>query len=413
MPGVPTSVVLLLSFPIIYNLPFDLLIAFYICTAICTQFSNSVIALYAGIPGDLSVLPILKERNALLSEFSLNENLIRTAFASVIGTAIGFLVLSMLVLFFIQYSTFLLRTEILFSVILFITIICLFWHANCILINLCLILSGCVLGITGYNSVLLKEFFTFGNFHLYGGIPVLPAFIALYAVPNLIQLNNQKQTYIRNESKPDTEKLKLKNYYSAASGGIIGSFVGLIPLLGSYASSNAAYWFARALNLTPLEKAIASESSNSAAFVVVLAPLLAFGIAIVPSEIILLEILRYGGWELNDVTEKTLYTLFLFSIGTTVAGYFTCTKLAGYLVKFIAKSGSWLPLLIIGVLIFNLYIIGNQSSNVFIYFITFTFCAFASLGFQKMQIDPIPLIFSWALGEQLLITGHRLVSLYF
>lgn len=412
MPGVPTSVVLLMSFPLIYNLPFDLLIAFYICIAICTQFSNSVIALYAGVPGDLTVLPILKERDALLKNFSLKENLTRTAFASVVGTIIGFSVLIVLVLFFIKHSIFLLRTEVLFSVICFIVLVCLFWRANRILINACLISIGCVLGITGYNSVLLKEFFTFDSFYLYGGLPVLPAFIALYAMPNLLQLNKQKQKYSIKEFEHNLTNTNSKAYTSAISGGIIGSVVGLIPLLGSYSSSNVAYWFAKALRLSPLEKAISSEASNSAAFVIVLAPLLAFGIAIVPSEIILLEMLKYNGWMLSDVTGKTLYILLLFSISTVIIGYFACTKLAAHLVTFISKSGAWLPMLIFAILIVNIYIIGSQSSNTGIYLITFIFCAFASLGFNKLQIDPIPLIFSWAVGEQLLVNGHRLLSLY-
>ena len=412
MPGVPTSVVLLISFPLIYNLPFDLLIAFYICVAICTQFSNSVIALYAGVPGDLTVLPILKERNVLLKNFSLKENLARTAFASVIGTFVGFSVLILLVLFFIEHSIFLLRTEVLFSVICFIILVCLLWRANRILVNAFLVFLGCVFGITGYNSVLLKEFFTFDSFYLYGGLPVLPAFIALYAMPNLLQLNKQKQKYSTEKIEYNATNKNFKAYMPAISGGFIGSIVGLIPLLGSYSSSNIAYWFAKTLRLSPLEKAISSESSNSAAFVIVLAPLLAFGIAIVPSEIILLEMLKYNGWTLSDITEKTLYTLILFSVITVIFGYYACTKLAAHLVTLISKSGTWLPILVFAILIINIYIIGGQSSNTGIYIITFIFCAVASLGFNKMQIDPIPLIFSWAMGEQLLINGHRLLSLY-
>lgn len=412
MPGVPTSVVLLLSFPLIYVLPFNLLIGFYIAVAICTQFSNSVIAIYAGVPGDLTALPVIKERNNLLKHFSIKENLTRTAFASSFGTIIGFCLLGLFVYFLSPYSVFLLRTEVLFSIIAIVLFVCLFWRKNNLLINAALLIIGLFIGIIGFNNLLLKDFFTFGIPILYGGIPIFPAFVALYAFPNLLRLNNDKKSFILDDT-PKNIISENKITSSSILGSLIGSGMGLVPLLGTYSSSNVAYWIGNALKLNSLEKIAASESSNSAAFVIVLVPLLVFGIAIVPSEAILLELLLSKGWSIEFVTPKTLYTLLGVTILSIFFGYYTCTKFAKYMVLCIMKSGKWITWIIFLTLLLNIYMIASYTNEIEIYLIVFFVCIALSTVLEKLEIDPIPLIFSWALGEQTIASGYTILNLYF
>jgi len=412
MPGVSTTVILLLTFPLIYNLPFDLIFAFYISVAICTQFSSSVIAIYAGIPGDITVLPVLKERNNLLKEFSIKENLYRTAVASAIGTCIGFSLLVAFVYFLGPYSIFLLRSEVLFSIILIVLVVCLFWQKNKILINFLLVPIGILIGTIGFNNLLLKDFFTFGNPILYGGIPVLPAFIALYAFPNLIKLNKDKKSFIVEQPPMNSDK-KNKIMSSSILGGSVGSFSGLVPILGSVSSSNIAYWISGSFKFSSLEKVAASEASNSAAFVVVLAPLLLFGIAIIPSEVILLEMLSSRGWTINFVTKETLLVLFFISSISVILGYYACTTLAKHMVTFIINTGQWLIWCFFLTLLINVYILSSYTSEVEIYFTVFFICVFLSIFFENKKIDPLPLIFPWAIAEQLIAVTYRMKDLHF
>ena len=413
MPGVPTSVVLLLTFPVIYNLPFDFLIAFYAAVAICTQFSNSVVAIYAGIPGDLTALPVVRERDNLLRLFSLKENLYRTAVASVFGTLVAFLILLFFVRYLSQYSIFLLRTEVLFSAMLIIFVGCIFWPNNSPLTNFIIAIIGGIIGIVGFNNILLIDFLTFNNSYLYGGIPIFPAFIALYAMPNLLKLNKQKKSYTLATDSVELSFISgQKNGKAVLLGSLTGSIAGLVPLLGTYSSSSVAYWFAKKLKFNSINRVICSESSNSAAFIIVLAPLLVFGIAIVPSELILLNLLSVNGWVIEDVTPKTLYFLAGVSFVSVVFGYYSCTKLARPLVNFIANSGSWMPWIFFLTLLVNVYIMAGYTNEEGIYFITFILCSLVSLFFNKNNIDPVPLIFSWAIGEQLIATSVRMLNLY-
>lgn len=417
--AMPISLILTLSFPILLTLEPNYAIAFYAIVAITTQFTNSVMALYAGIPGDISALPIISERKRLSVYFTIKENLQRTAVASGVGVIIGIFYLTLVFEFISPFTNYLIRSDFIFLILISVLIILLFWPGNKLLTNAFLIFAGGVIGMVGYHHTLKTTFLTFDNPILYGGLPFIAGFCGMYAVPNILSLSkfyaecsNEKTG---SDKKITSEKYRIstKNLFFTSIMGSLAGVIGLIPLIGTSISSNFLYRISKKFTNSPIKLAALSESCNSSAHILVLSPLLFFGIAIVPSEMVLLSAIETNAWRVSHVTTETFSLLIITASITLVISYFFSTTFSKILVELLKKYVKYsVPILLI-VLTFNVYFVGSLTKEIEIYIITFILSAVVGIILDRLNISSLPLIIFWAVSESIINVGLTVKSLYF
>lgn len=415
MPGIALSVATLFSMPFLMSFDVNYIIAFFVCVGVASQFSNSVIAIYTGVPGDFTALPIVQERKNLLNYYSIHENLFRTAASSVIGSFLGLFFIFLFFKVLSPYSTWIMRTEFIFSILLVIILGSLLWPKNKFYINLLSVIFGSIVGSIGYYSTFNLNVLTFNNTHLYHGVPLLAGFLSVYAFPNLLSLSKDLSGLKIDQSlnKKNNVNMSKFSYSSALMGSVVGCVCGLIPLISAWASSNTAYAISKKVNKKSINHAISSESANSAAYVSLIAPLLVFGLAIIPSEIILLEILEFQGWSVKYVNLNTFYILSISIFFTCVLSYICTTLIAKEIVHSLIKFQKIVLMLMFGLLLTSLYMASKYTHQIEIYFITFFIFSVIGIFLKQKNIDPLPFIFSWGIIDIIIHAGFRIIQIHF
>jgi len=135
--------------------------------------------------------------------------------------------------------------------------------------------------------------FTFGNAHLYEGLPLVTVVLGMYAVPSLINLFVTGKAIAADslitvkDSKQLVQGAKdvLKHWWLTLKSAIVGYIIGVIPGIGAFTSTFLTYGMAKKSSKTPeefgkgcVEGVIAPEAANNAKEAGGLLTTLAFGI---------------------------------------------------------------------------------------------------------------------------------------
>jgi len=412
IPAMGASLTLVLVYSFIEHMSFDMLLAFYAVFITSIQFSGSVVALWAGIPGEVTSLPILKERPSILANQQLSVALLRTAIGSAAAAILSLLAIGVLLFAESQFSI-LLRTEIIALILAIMILVSVWWGTNNLVTNLVLIAAGLVISNVGYHVYSHSEFLTFDQPWLYGGIPFLPVLLGVYAVPALIDLLKNKFDIVMTKrdystSAPDPLIMPILR------GTSIGFVLGLVPVIGVIVSSTVSHYVETKFKLsTALSRITAAESANNAAVVSVLIPLLLYGIAIQPSEAIILNILQNNLWTIQNITSFTFILGFFCVLTSVLVCYIISTVYAKKIVLLIKNHTNAVFVSIVLLLFVNVIYIGLQSSMGLYYLIVFL--VFLSIGgiLKYAKIDLMPFIFMFVVGDTVAPTFVRLYQLYF
>lgn len=406
IPTVGLSLILIMMYPSLHYISFDILLAFYTVALVCQYFSNSVVALWAGITGDPTSFPIVMERQTIIKQNELGAALKRTAQASALACFFGMTALFLLVSYIKSIMGFFLASLSNAFLMITILLIAVFWPKNKIWQNLLLVIMSVIVGLIGYHSNLDMIFLTFGNSDLYSGIPLLPVILGVYAMPLLwvtfvegIELFKN-----RNISKNIDVIIPKENVTLAPTirGGIIGFFMGLVPLVGTSFSSNVAHFFESKISVGDkhaLNRVTAAECANNSGAMSVLAPLLILGVAIVPSEMVLVSVLNDRGWTASDIQLST----YLWMAGTLFASigivYRICVRYSSKFISLVQNYQMFIVIFFVLFLITGLWISGGRTLQS-----EFTILIFAisvSFGFllQWIKINPIPFIIGYIIAS--------------
>lgn len=226
-------------------------------------------------------------------------------------------------------------------------------------------LLGMVVGLIGVHLVTGMDRFTFGSLYLRDGLPVIPVFLGIFAIPELATLASSvrgiasggkaltgiKQTMVG--VKEFSKYLRL-NFISSA----IGYLIGIIPGVGGIVASWVAYGQAKQTSkhgeefgTGHPEGIVAPESSNNAAGGGSLLTTMALGIpgsegcVLILGALVLLGITP-GPQMLTEHLPLTINMLLLVAVAGLLAGVI-CLMAAPYLVKIVGVSGIILfPILI-------------------------------------------------------------------
>jgi putative tricarboxylic transport membrane protein len=155
---------------------------------------------------------------------------------------------------------------------------------------------GLLIASVGWNDVFAGTRFTGGSLYLWDGIPLIPFFVGLLAVSELMAMSARGGQIASNVSIDIEVKGKARQTWEGildvilrpglvARSSLIGTFVGIVPGAGGAVASLMSYAAAKRISRTGntygtgnVEGLIASEVSNDAKEGGALLPTVAFGI---------------------------------------------------------------------------------------------------------------------------------------
>jgi putative tricarboxylic transport membrane protein len=408
IPGVGNFVLMLLIWPFLSVFGIVELLIMYASMAAISQYIGSIPAIVYGIPGESSSYPAVAESRNLTSVSQVSQAISGSAFGSVVGslTVVG------LCYAFVEYTDlikYFYSTKILVSLLLLVTLVMIFTVNNRWWVNFMLILSGIGLGMIGYNSYLNINFATFGNMHLYAGLPMPVVLICLFAIPQMLHHWDTEITKSLNKTY-ELGRLYILNPVALLGSTVIGFFGGLIPGLTTVFSSTAAYNASMLFTKDPVKRIVVSETANNAGAFSMLLPLLIFGVPLIGSEAILLFLMEQKGFNLvqfkfsDFLPELALGLVLVNAVGFMMA--WPLSKIVPSFYRFNIKI--IISLLIIALFFVTLYT-GYMNYSMAYYLVCFAILA--PLGVLLRNVDTLPLVFAFIIHNKLIDGLFRLHQL--
>ena len=414
LPSISMSVALIGMYGILLGVPFDTAISFFIVGHITVYFSASVLALWIGVAGDPSTFPILSERDKIIKNNLLGTALKRTAQASAISSICGLVMLFSFMYFISGVVDIFIYTHTSAALLTIMFIISLFWKSNKFYINLFLVIASVIIGNIGYHLKIGKSFLVFDNPALFGGIPLVPVILGMYAFPIMYDAFIESKNRQKNNNEYFELVVPKENvpFLPVIRGTIMGFFMGLVPLFGSSVSSNAIYFVENKIkNNTALDKITSAESANNASAVSLLAPLLILGVAILPSEMVLLSILQDNGWTIGHITFHTFVLLTFSIIVAIICCYILCVNYAVKLVAIFDRYQRTILIFFVAVMVWGIYNNGDMIAQSNFYIIILILSTIVGFIMRKLSINPIPFIIGFLLSTKALDVYLRSYSL--
>ena len=413
LPAMGAFFTLLLMYPLLMDMDPLLLILFYSILISARDFSGSVSALNFGILGEVTSLPVLQERKKIIDNHKQKEALRNTMIGSVFGMIMGLGFLLLILAGIGDYSV-LLRTDVMAVLICLTIVFLVFWDKNKWYMNLVIGACGYLVAMVGFDPYIQKEYFTFGNVYLSGGVPTMPLLLGLYGVPAMFAIIRHTKL-----QKPKTihdhamSKVRLPILFRSS---VIGSLCGFVPYIGSVLSSNIAYMFEKKITTnnvqSSLDRIVASETANNASQVTVLIPFILIGIALQPSELLVLDMIENKGWEINfeSARQTTFYLIIALPIGCLISA-FLCYNMISRVLHFFQRHHKKIIYSLLAIIIANIFYLGYDSNQSLYYMLVFTTAL--PIGFYlRKHFDLMPFIMCFLLQNQFQETLIRLPILY-
>lgn len=415
LPGFGMSTCLLLFSPFLIQQSLLFCLLFYCCASSSSQYFGSVTTLALRIPGETTSLPLLEIMKNNQFSKRVGDIYFLTSFGSLFASLLSGILIILFYSYFLSFIEYL-KTYVMFVFCVAGFFLCVFFSGNKTLMSLSLFIFGWCVSKIGYDSIQNINFLTFDNVYLYGGIPTLPVIMGMYAIPSLIKMFSYVNGIEKSTNQISLTKTKvsliIENYKTMIISSFVGFVMGLIPYLGSGMSSYAGYFLDKNMRKNNfVSNAVASETANNSANLSVLIPLVFLGIAIIPSEFLLLEILPLGNKALNFLDiQSYLMTMFLLLLVSNIASFYLSWNFVRSILNLINRINYLVPwILIIGITGSILYI-GNDYNQALYYFIVFLFSSAFGLCFRNK--DLLPFVYAFMLQNNFENVLYRMMIIY-
>jgi len=416
VPGLGLSTFLLLCFPYLISQSLLFCVVFYCVASATSQYFGSITTLTFGIPGETTSLPLFAIRDQIIDSNKFNEAHFLSCYGSFVASIIS-LFLFFAIFDFFSEIIFYLKSYIALNSLIVGLILCVFFSSNKKLVSIAFIILGWYAGKVGYDPLYNQDFLTFGNVYLYSGIPILPAVLGIYAIPNVIKmiydLEQIKTIQFHYEKVFDKTNLALQHSFVAIRSSFIGFISGIIPYVGTSISSYLAFLIEKKLNPNKfLYQAIAAESANNSANISVLFPLLMLSVAIVPSEYILLEIVSNQNvsaiW--STITQNVFYILSCLLIINAIC-FLVSWNLINSISMIFFKAKRVLCFCMIFLILYGVYTIGFNYGQELYYVVVLL--VFSIFGFLLRKHDLLPFVYCFLLQNHIQQIVYRVTTIYF
>jgi len=412
MPGLGALFVMLMLYPMLLHVTPWVVVVFYSMIIAARDFSGSVAALGFGMMGEVSAGPALRERAIIQRHNSTRQALMDTMWASQVGVVVS-TVLMLAAVAAGATTAGLFRSDVQTVFMLGTVMFLLAWADQAWWKNAMLVAAGYLIGMVGYNMRTSTDFLTFGNTYLVGGIPVLPVILGLYAVPTMLRIANS--TAPTTAAEITQQWTMPTSWPSMLRGSAIGAVCGLIPYVGCVITSNLAHWAEQWKNSNSsldhsLKRLSAAEAANNAAHVTSLIPFIIMGLAIQPSELVLLEVLHTQGVRPQDLAGLVFMIAAGVAVSAAFAGWMCSSVVSSLLTWF--KKYYWTIVVTLSVLLLaNVAWLGWTSDQTVYYLAVFAISLAVGLLLPR-QLDVLPLVLVLLLQNQLDIVLPRFYQFY-
>ena len=330
LPGIGVLTSLILLFPFLHGSSVLELILFYMALAATVQFTGTIPAVFAGMPGENNSVPAVVEGAKFARRYRSDIAVGVCALGSALGAVVAMIIFYSFSRYALESFSTVVSTR--FQAILYLIVLTafvLFFNNKKIHINLFLICLGMFLGMVGPSPIALEYRFTFGIDDLKFGLETVPMVSGLIVMPILFK--KHKNFSILNRNITTNFYMPMiafsRNFTSAIRGSIIGFVAGLVPGVTTMLATTMSHSIENKLYPNkPIRKIIAAETGNNSGQFASLLPLLLFGIPITGSEIFLYWMLVDAGWSTNQFENISVNTTLMFE---TVLPYFVLVNILG------------------------------------------------------------------------------------
>ena len=416
IPGLGVLAAMVIAIPLLATLQPTEIVFFYLGLIIASQFTGSMVATFFGIPGEITSIPASVAGYSLFKQGNGRDALVLAAtgslFAGCVTTLMIFLLFENL-----RDVTWIYSSKI-YAVMMSLVVLYLIMMKKNYLTNLFLVIIGLFLGALGQNVSLQSYSMTFNQGWLTQGLD-LPIFAMLsFVFPTLLMTSfeGKKTNTIKNNNKYNVlsdSKLFCKYLVPCFRGTTIGIIAGIIPAVGTAVCSNIAWVIEKSIKpLNYRSQLISAESANNSANLISLIPVILFGLPILASEAIMIELTRSknGNIGFEWFNEHIGYfsrmeLLCLSSILISFFMYFLSTRYAMRVINLVNKIPFYfikfvLPICITLFLLFDLYLDHNIQIGLFTLLIGSIICFMA----VKYKINTLPVLFSFLISSQFLLS---------
>lgn len=424
IPGFGLFSAMVIAYPFLLSLEPVQILTFYAVMGGASQFTGSITASIIGVAGEASSVPATKEGPLLFLKGQGPSAISNTAIGSFFGTLIVSLILILSIHTISDIISIFYNNSIqtfLFLIAMFVITVS---GSNKIYINIFYMIFGFCLANIGLTRYYVSTI-TLGIPDLSLGIPFVALAIGLYSLPQaIIAFSSYKSTNISIQSNnfynSFIEAWRVK--WSIVRGSTIGMIAGMVPGLTTILASNFSYtvekYIRKKKNLYDVNgdmpSLVSAETANNSGLLTSLLPLMLFGIPIISSEAVLLNVIEASG------TQVGFNTLIENGIFETVAGFYL---FGGLLCLFIAWQGAkyltyifrippkMMILILTAVSVIAVIIYGYINGIVILSIFSFLF--FFSIGYLLRRTDTSVILFSFLIYPFLESSLIRFVSINF
>lgn len=269
---------------------------------------------------------------------------------------------------------------------------------------------GLFLSTIGLETSFSTQRYVFGQSWLFGGIPLVPVVLGLFAISQAFVLLQSRRTTIDGGAKVEGSPFQglfeiIKYPFTLFRSASFGIGLGILPGVGEFLAQFFSYSMAQKSSKNP-EKfgkgapdgLIASETSNNAVPASAMVPLLALGI---PGEA--LTAMMLAVFMVHNVVPGP--TLFIEKPEFVSGLYMSLLLMNIVILIFLLMATRWIVLVtrlrnrVIGVTILTLSLIGTYTAN-YAMSDAFIAVAFGILGYllKRHNIPAVPIILGLVLG---------------
>lgn len=396
------------KFPIVYT--FAILMGIYVGAI----YGGSMSAILLNIPGTASAAATALEGHPLAKQGKAETAIKVTRGASILGTFIGILALSLIAPPLTKVALMFTSPEY-FMLALFGVLIC----GSIVSMDIPLKgwiggILGMLIAMIGMDKLMGASRFDMGITDLMSGVSLVPAMIGFYAIPEVIKAFSKNEKLqvnkAENEVKENVSVLSVlrKNVRLIVQSALIGLGVGALPGVGEDVAAWVSYDTAKKTSKHPekfgtgcYQGAIAPEVANNAAIGGAMIPMLTLAVPGSPPAAVLLGALmihniRPGPMIMRDNPNFINYIaalLFLAVVMLWLAGL----VLAKPMTQILKVPTVYLMPIVAALSIVGAYAINNRAFDIIIAFV------FGVLGYflDKMQYSPAPIVLGIILGNMI------------
>lgn len=291
LPGLGPSTAIALLIPIAFAFPAEVTLVMVIAMYLGAEFGGRISAILLNIPGDISAMMTTLEGHPMAQAGKAGLALSMSAIASFLGTIVGVVGLTFFAPMIAKVALSLGPSEYFAMVVMAIVVSSVVVSRSTIK-GIITMLLGLALATMGTDPQLGMPRFTFGSNQLISGVPDLAVIIGVFGVGEVLWFlaNSRGQRYAvatlsgGNRSYPKfIEMWRLR--WSMVRGSILGFVAGVLPGTGSGIAAVLSYSVEKRVSKESHkfgtgqpEGLTGPESSNNAAAVGSMVPMLALGI---------------------------------------------------------------------------------------------------------------------------------------